>query len=125
MMSTEFVYAALFALRGLLSGPIFLPRFPQMGKKASTDLVMRQLEHSLHMTSKEIEGLGRNSAVCDYDLGLLDQQGVKKCLADSLKLFVEEIARFKTKNGAAYRMARQIFSNAYLNSANLIVKVAA
>ncbi|MBU3657312.1 MAG: hypothetical protein FGM35_04680 [Rhodocyclaceae bacterium] len=77
------------------------------------------------MTSKEIEGLGRNSAVCDYDLGLLDQQSLKKCLAESLQLFVDEIARFKTKNGAAYRMARQIFSDAYLNSANLIVKVAA
>lgn len=96
-----------------------------MGKKASTELVVRQLEHSLHMTSKEIEGLGRNSAVCDYDLGLLDQQGVKKCLADSLKMFFDEIARFKTKNGAAYRLARQIFSDAYLNSAQLIVKVAA
>ena len=55
-----------------------------MGKKASTELVVRQLEHSLHMTSKEIEGLGRNSAVCDYDLGLLDQTSLKKCLADSL-----------------------------------------
>lgn len=96
-----------------------------MGKKASTEMVVRQLEHSLHMTSKEIEGLARNSAVCDYDLGLLDQTSMKKCLAESLKLFVEEIARFKTKNGAAYKLARQIFSNAYLNNAELIVKVAA
>jgi hypothetical protein len=96
-----------------------------MGKKASTELVVRQLEHSLHMTSKEIEGLGRNSAVCDYDLGLLDQTSLKKCMADSLQLFIEEIARFKTKNGAAYKLARQIFSNAYLNSAEMIVKVAA
>ena len=96
-----------------------------MGKKASTELVVRQLEHSLHMTSKEIEGLGRSSAVCDYDLGLLDQTSMKKCLADSLKLFIEEIARFKTKNGAAYKLACQLFSDSYLNSAQLIVKVAA
>ncbi|MFM7122672.1 MAG: hypothetical protein ACKOW6_03710 [Fluviibacter sp.] len=96
-----------------------------MGKKASTELVVRQLEHSLHMTSKEIESLGRNSAVCDYDLGLLDQTSMKKCLADSLKLFIEAIARFKTKNGAAYKLARQLFSDSYLNSAQLIVKVAA
>ena len=38
---------------------------------------------------------------------------------------IEEIARFKTKNGAAYKLARQIFSDSYLNSAQLIVKVAA
>lgn len=96
-----------------------------MGKKASTELVVRQLEQSLHMTSKEIEGLARNSAVCDYDLGLLDQTNMNKCLAESFRLFIEEVARFKTKNGAAYKLARQIFSTAYLNNAQLIVKVAA
>lgn len=70
----------------------------------------------------EIESLAKNTAENDYVSGNLTPKSILKCLAISLKDFMDCLGGLNKSHGAKYTLAKRLFVVNYLNQTNRIFK---
>lgn len=68
----------------------------------------------------EIESLAKNTAENDYVNGNLNSRNILKCLAYSLKDFMDCLGGLNKSHGAKYTLAKRLFVINYLTQTNRI-----